>query len=97
MLIIAFQVVLSPAESRDVRLSALEALAEIGDPRLEAVVLSLELDAIVWPPEIARAAVVRLFPGTPWRGTSTFGMTRLTERENSVGYLNYYCHVASPI
>jgi hypothetical protein len=87
---IAFQVVVHQVEPAETRRAALRALAEIGDDRLEAVMRSLELDAALWPPEIARPAIIELFPEHMSVERLLSMLTRLAEPKDSVGYLTYH-------
>ena len=87
---IAFGVASSPAEPRHLRLSALEALAELDDRRLPDLTRSMETDSVAWPNDVARAAVVSLFPVHLPVPRLLSILDRLSDTSTSVGHLNYY-------
>ena len=86
---IAFDVVVNATEPVHTRLVALSASMEIMDPRLEAVVRSIESDPVSWPEEVARPAVVQLFPDAIQVDRFLRTLARLGENE-TVGDLNYH-------
>jgi hypothetical protein len=60
---IAHEVAMDSARTVHERSLALGALLQLNDPRLEAIAVSLETDAVLWPEAMARRAVFDLFPG----------------------------------
>jgi hypothetical protein len=87
---IAFEIAVCSTAPKGSRLIALHALAEMADPRLEAVVRSLEVDVLSWPPEVARPAIVQLFPKHISVERLLLILARLSERQRTVGDLNYH-------
>ena len=84
---IAFQAASNPAEMGRVRLNGLDALAAINDPRMDEVLNSLEVDAIAWPPDIARQAIVQLFPERLSVERLLKALQRLAGARDEVGFL----------
>ncbi len=87
---LAAEAALSSEEAFRIRISALDALIEMCDPLLQDVARSIETDASTWPVEIARAAVVRLFPGHIRVESLLNVLARLTDKRHSAGYLTYH-------
>jgi hypothetical protein len=59
---IAYAAAMDQAQTARERRLAIEALLQLGDPRLEALALSVETESDRWPDALARNAVLDLFP-----------------------------------
>jgi hypothetical protein len=59
---IAHDVVVNARASHTERIDALDALIALGDGRLIQIAASIETDVALWPADIARSAILRLFP-----------------------------------
>lgn len=87
---LAIEAALARTGPSQVRMGGLDALIAMSDPGLRRVVRSLQDDADAWPMEMARAAVVRLFPTYVTVQGLLAILPRLTEKTGTVGYLTYY-------
>lgn len=87
---LAAEAALSAAEPVQLRISALDALIRLDDPRLTEVVRSLEAEPAKWPMEIVRPAVVRLFPDHIAPESLFRVLARLTDQRYSASYLTYH-------
>ena len=86
---LAFEVANSPVEPVRVRLCALDALTEIADPRLQGMGHAIETDPEAWPREIARLAIVSLFPKHMSVKSLLKILARLTDKRSSPGYATF--------
>jgi hypothetical protein len=59
---ISHDMAVDPAGKHSERRDALEALIALDDPRLSAIALSIVSDATLWSTDLARSAIMRLFP-----------------------------------
>jgi hypothetical protein len=86
---IAHALATEPAASRVERTFAVEALAELGDPRLDALTASIADDAASWPDPLARNAILRLYP--PHMSTDRLCkvLARVQEKKRMVGDLSW--------
>jgi hypothetical protein len=86
---IAHEVAMDSARAVDDRWFALRALLQLNDSRLEAVAVSLETDAILWPDVMARHALLELFPGHLPVPRLLNILRRVMENTRTVGDLTY--------
>jgi hypothetical protein len=59
---IAYSVAVDPKALHRERRHALEALIALNDDRLFEIGASIESDTVLWPPDLTRSAILRLFP-----------------------------------
>ena len=87
---IAHVTAIDTESSRYERILAVEALAALKDPRLEAIVAHITDNPSQWPNDLARNIAVRLFPKhlTPTRLCQI--LARTDEDEGSMGDLNWH-------
>lgn len=86
---IAYATALDMAVSRVERIAALDALIAIDDPRISEVADDILQDPTRWPDDLARGAVLRLFP--KYLSVERFCqiLARLNEEKRSVGNLSW--------
>jgi hypothetical protein len=68
---------------------AIEALIELGDPRLETIAQSLESDPARWPEAVTRFAMITLFPTYLPVPRLVKLLTRVKEGPGTIGELNF--------
>lgn len=86
---IAYATVLDTTVSHVQRIAALDALIAIDDPRMAEVSTSIADDPTLWPDDLARGAVLRLFPKYLSVGRLCQILGRVKERKRSVGDLSW--------
>ncbi|MEA2795342.1 MAG: hypothetical protein QOI87_2722 [Bradyrhizobium sp.] len=86
---IVHEVAMDNARAAHERSYALGALLRLNDPRLEAVVVSLETDAIRWPVAMTRRAALDLFPEHLTVPRLLNILRRVKENPRTMGDLNY--------
>ncbi|MCJ7997028.1 ATP-binding protein [Rhizobium cremeum] len=86
---IAYDVATNGAAPDDERIDALEALIQLVDPRLASVSNSVVEHPLLWPNRLARAVLVRLFPGHLSVQDLRKVLARVTEKRRSVGDISW--------
>ena len=86
---IAYATALNTTVSKVERITALDALVALDDPRIGNMVHSIANDPTYWPDELARGAVVRLFPKHLSVEALCHVLARLKEDKRSVGNLSW--------
>jgi len=86
---VAYSTAIDSTASRGERLVAIEALAAINDVRLVALTDSIAQDAALWPDNIARGVVLRLFPKHLTVAHLCAVLARVPETKRSVGDLSW--------
>ena len=87
---IVYVVALDAAASRVERISAIDALIATDDPRVDQVAASIMEDLARWPDDLARSALLRLFPKHLSVSRLCKILTRLKENKSSVGDLSWH-------
>jgi hypothetical protein len=72
------------------RLLAIDVLIQLGDYRIDNVSASIANDAGRWPPDVARRAMVRLFPAYMPIDRIKCIVLRVPDNRNSLGEYQYY-------
>jgi hypothetical protein len=86
---IAFDATTNAAATAIERTFALRALVQLSDPRIGDTVASLASETAKWPEEVAKHAIIELFPDHLPVAQLIAIVRRLAEPRNSVGDLNY--------
>ncbi len=86
---IAYAVAMDGTRTVDERNSAVEALLQLNDPRLEALALSVEIDLARWPEAMASHAALDLFPTYMPLARLLQILRRVEVKPRSLGDLNY--------
>ena len=68
---------------------AIEALLQLGDPRLEEIAHSIETDTALWPEAVTRSAMISLFPAYMPIPRLVKVLARVKEAPRTIGELNY--------
>jgi len=84
---IAHEAALDDGATRAERLAAIEVLATLDDPRLDALTAGIASDAALWPDDLARGVVLRLFPEHLTVARLCQILSRLRERKRGAGDL----------
>ncbi len=71
------------------RCQALDALVQIADKRIDAISSSIETDAALWPADVARKAILVLFPEYLPAKRLLNILQRIDDDKHTVGDLNY--------
>jgi len=87
---IAHALATEPGGSQVERTFAIEALAELGDPRLDALTASIADDAASWPDSLARNAILRLYPQHMSVNRLCKVLARVKEKKRTVGDLSWH-------
>ena len=87
---LAFEAASDPRKEGLERILALDALIALGDMRLSAICDAVENDRTLWPNELARAAIERLFPEVMGAEQFCRALATVNEPKASVGELTYY-------
>ncbi len=86
---IAYALATDPAGFSIERTFAYEALAELGDPRLDGLTASIADDAASWPDPLARNAILRLYPQHMSTDRLCRVLARVQEKKRTVGDLSW--------
>jgi hypothetical protein len=86
---IAHGVVVNAQASYSDRIDALDALIALGDGRLIQIATSIETDVALWPADIARSAILRLFPKHLTVRQLCAVLQRVKEPERTIGGLSW--------
>jgi hypothetical protein len=86
---IAYAAAMDGAHELRERAQAIEALVQLDDPRLEAISVSIETDAAVWPDAMTRRALVDLFPSYMPVARLSQILRRVSEKPSTIGGLTY--------
>ena len=86
---LAFHVAMDLAACENERIDALDALVQIADPRLVAISTSLAADSDQWSNRLARASILRLFPGHLSVAHLRQILSRVTEGARAIGDLSW--------
>jgi hypothetical protein len=86
----AMDVALSDQESHSLRALAVQALAELNAPALEGVLKSLASEPDLWPEDVTARALPLLFPKHLTGTDFVSALSRITERGNKIGHLDFY-------
>lgn len=86
---IAYETAQNSSVSRAERLAALNALATINDPRLDTITVEIAANIALWPDDLARGAVLRLFPGHLTIARLCQILARVREKNHLFGDLNW--------
>lgn len=86
---IAHALAVDTTGSRVERSLAIEALAELNDPRLDALTASIADDAASWPDELACSAILRLYPRHLSVARLCKVLARVKENKQTVGDLSW--------
>jgi hypothetical protein len=87
---LVFGVAMSGVGARYERVLAIEALIQLADARLGGMSASIVNDANLWPPEVARKAMLRLFPKYMPINHLKCILTRVPDDRGSLGDYDYY-------
>ena len=68
---------------------AIEALLQLGDPRLEEIAHSIETDTALWPEAVTCSAMISLFPAYMPIPRLVKVLARVKEAPRTIGELNY--------
>jgi hypothetical protein len=86
---LAYTLAIDPAKSHVERTFAVEALAQVNDPRLDALSASIADDAALWPDQLARNAILRLYPQHMSTERLCKVLARVQEKKRAVGDLSW--------
>ena len=86
---IAHTVALNTGASRSERFSAIEALAMSNDPRVDVITAGIAENAELWPDDLARNVIFRLFPKHLKVARFCQILARLNGKNRSIGDLNW--------
>jgi hypothetical protein len=86
---IAHDMAVDPAGKHRERRDALEALIALDDPRLSAIALSVVSDAAPWPADLARTAILQLFPQHFSVEQLCQALARVREPSRTIGDLSW--------
>jgi hypothetical protein len=86
---IAHGVVVNAQASHPERIDALDSLIALADGRLIQIAASIEMDVALWPGDIARSAILRLFPKHLTVSQLCAVLQRVKEPERTIGGLSW--------
>jgi hypothetical protein len=86
---IAYGVIVNAQAPYRERIDALDALIALGDGRLIKIAASIETDVALWPPDIARSAILHLFPKHLTVQQLCTVLRRAKEPKHSIGDLSW--------
>jgi hypothetical protein len=86
---IAYALAADPSGSPVERTFAIDALAELNDPRLDALTASIADEAASWPDRLARNAILRLYPQHLSTERLCKVLARVQETKRTVGDLSW--------
>jgi hypothetical protein len=86
---IAYDLAFQPGITVRERIVAIETLIALEDDRLPKIASSIESDSSIWPDELAKSAILRLFPKYLAADQLCRILTRVKESKRSVGDLSW--------